>query len=339
MHASRTKLVGVGAVGWLVAACVAGAAHAGGAEDKTAADALFDEGKRLLVAKQYADACPKLEASQRLDPGIGTLLYLGDCYEGAGRNASAWSTFREAASAAKAAGQAQREAIARAKASALEATLHRVTVVVATPDVPGLEVKRGDVVLARELFGTAIPVDPGSYVVTATAPGKRPFSSELAVPRAAGASTVRVPALEAAPVPASPPGPVAAAPAGPVAAASEPPPSGPHPRRVAGAALGLGGLVVLGVGGVLTGLAAAQNGTAKDLCPEVRCRDTEGIDASKRAGTFADAATVTLVAGGVFAAAGAVLFFTAPSGARPASGFVAPSFGGGVTGVTFGRAF
>src|SRR5580704_7129436 len=68
-----------------------------------AAEALFAEGRRLVDAGDFANACPKFADSERLDPSVATLLNLGACYEKAGRTASAWATFREAISAAQAA--------------------------------------------------------------------------------------------------------------------------------------------------------------------------------------------------------------------------------------------
>ena len=66
--------------------------------DKVAARALFDEGRNLSAAGKYNEACVKLEESQRLDPGTGTMFNLADCYEHVGRTATAWSLYLEVAS-------------------------------------------------------------------------------------------------------------------------------------------------------------------------------------------------------------------------------------------------
>src|SRR3954452_11357283 len=87
--------------------------------DKAAAEGLFSDARRLMAAGNFREACPKLEASQRLDPPGGPVLNLADCYEQSGRTASAWMEFREAASAAREIGSADREAEARRRASAL----------------------------------------------------------------------------------------------------------------------------------------------------------------------------------------------------------------------------
>src|SRR5262245_4366437 len=87
---------------------------------RAAAAALFEDGKRLMGENKYAEACPKLEESQRIDPGMGTLYNLSVCFEATGRTASAWVGFREVAQLAAASGQSEREKAARGKASALE---------------------------------------------------------------------------------------------------------------------------------------------------------------------------------------------------------------------------
>src|SRR5262249_13453831 len=109
----------------IAAAClVAVSAIATGAraqsEDQAAARVLFDEGRRLLKAGQYADACPKLEAAKQLHISAGILLNLADCYEKLGRTASAWTQFGEAAAVAKRTNRGEDAQEARRRQAVLE---------------------------------------------------------------------------------------------------------------------------------------------------------------------------------------------------------------------------
>jgi hypothetical protein len=60
---------------------VAGAASADDKSDAVRAGALFEEGRRLMAAEDYAAACPKLAESQGLDPAPDTAFDLGICYQ------------------------------------------------------------------------------------------------------------------------------------------------------------------------------------------------------------------------------------------------------------------
>src|SRR5262245_14503400 len=120
----------------VVALCIAAVgsrAEAQSASDKAAAEALFDQGRTAMQEGDFAKACGLLERSQHIDLGIGTLLYMAECYEKSGRTASAWATFREAADAAEAAKKTDRARTGRERAARLEPTLSRLTIQIA-PD-------------------------------------------------------------------------------------------------------------------------------------------------------------------------------------------------------------
>jgi serine/threonine-protein kinase len=307
--------------------------------DKAAAEALFDEGKKLLDAKSYAEACRAFEASQKLDAGVGTLLFLGDCYERIDRIASAWATFREAAAMAKTAGDSKREQIARGRVDALEPKLFRLTIAVVEP-VAGLTVKRNGVVVPDASWGIGVPVDPGQQKIEVSAPGYLTFTREIEVPKEAGKASVAVPKL--APDPGAAP-PAATATGAPTATAAPtstaPPPTTPPPSRDPGLLTGgfvLGGLGVaaFAVTGALLGVATQKYKEGEASCDGTVCSDPLAVESADEARTLGDAATATLVLGAVLTASGVsfivVHFVTEP---EPSSGVVmglAPHGDGGL---------
>src|SRR5450755_676645 len=172
--------------------------------DSATARGLFSEGRKLMAAKKYAQACPKFEESQRLDPGIGAMYNLADCWDHSGRTASAWAMFLDTVAAARAAGQADRERAAKERAVAIESKVSHLTVYV-TDQAPNLEVKRDGEVLRAASYGVPVPIDPGSHHLEVSAPGKKSYAVDLNV-AAAAAVTAEIPKLEdAEPVPATAP--------------------------------------------------------------------------------------------------------------------------------------
>lgn len=167
-----------------VAACAALSlvnhpANAQSAADKAEAESLFDEAGKLLRGGNAQAACPKLERSLQLDRGIGTLLFLAECYERLGRTASAWATFREAAAEARAVGQTERERIASSRAKKLDASVPKLRIDVPEGTLPvGAEVVRDARPVDPSTFGAAIAVDPGLHVILITAPGHEPARLE-----------------------------------------------------------------------------------------------------------------------------------------------------------------
>lgn len=168
-------------------------------ENVKKADQLFQEGRALVEAGKFDDACPKFEESQRLDPGLGTLLNLAACYEQVGKLASALTAFRSAEEQARAAGptEKKREQTAAERARAIESRVARLTITLSSPDRPGgFSVTRDGVPVPPLDFGRRIPVDPGTIVIEATAPGFEAFRTEVAISRDTTARTIEIPSLE-----------------------------------------------------------------------------------------------------------------------------------------------
>jgi tetratricopeptide (TPR) repeat protein len=162
-----------------------------------AAQALYDEARRLVQAGNFQGACPKFKESYQLDPGGGTLLNLADCYEKQGRLALAWSTFKDALVVAQRDRRDDRVEFANQHIASLESRLAHITVYVAEDArVPGLSVSVDGSPLGEAAWGVAMPADPGKHIVRAEAPGKRPFitSIEVASPKAVRES-VEIPPL------------------------------------------------------------------------------------------------------------------------------------------------
>jgi hypothetical protein len=146
------------------------------AADRTLAQSLFDEGRRLMDAGRFSEACPRFADSQRLDPGGGTLLNLALCYERLGRIGLAYITYGEALSLAIAEHRPEREAFARQRVAAIEGRLPRLRIVVREPAL-GLAIRLDGTPVPGTAWGIPAPVDPGRHTIDATAPGRAPFQA------------------------------------------------------------------------------------------------------------------------------------------------------------------
>lgn len=164
-------------------------------EQEKIAASLFKEAKKLLD-KKPADACVKLDESYKLDPAPGTLINLADCYERVGKIASAWERFNEVADVSRKDGNTARERAARARAEALAPKVPKLTLnVPAASKAAGIEVKRNKIVVDQSQWGKALPVDPGVYVVEASAPKRRAWQGFTIVEEGKQTS-IDVPPLE-----------------------------------------------------------------------------------------------------------------------------------------------
>lgn len=314
------------------------AAAQASAQDQAVAQSLYDEGKKLVAAGKFGDACPKLEESQRLDPTPVTEFYLADCYERAGRTASAWTTFLDLAATEHKNGgpkAAERERVARDRAKALEPKLSQLVVdVPAAVRVAGLVVKRDGAVVREGQWGAQVAVDPGKHTIEASAPGKKPWSATQDVQGAGTTTTVHVEALADAPVetPPPPPGGGGAGGGGGGGGGGETP-SGSSPLKTVGLVVGGVGVAGLVVGGVFGAMALSKNSDANNghcggsLGGPNQC-DQTGVSLRSDAVNFGNISTISLIAGGVLAAGGVTLWLVAPKGTVQAAPAVGTNAGG-----------
>ena len=297
--------------------------------DKAAADALFDEGKKLLAAGDVAHACPKFETSLKLFDQLGTRLNLADCYDKAGRTASAWAEFRVAASLAEKRGD-RRVKLARDRAATLQPRLVKLAVVVPPASrLPGLTVRRDGTAVPAELFDTPVPVDPGTYTIDAAAGGYQGWSTTVDATASGAELKVEVPRLAVVPREPAPEAPrvvdrkpPAPPPAGDVQVAPVKPVEDPlvdsgarRRRHRISYAVGGAGVVAIGVGVVLGFEAKHKWDQAGAHCSGDVC-DTTGASINSDARSLGNTGTIVGGIGLAAAATAVVLYLTAPA-ARP----------------------
>src|SRR5262245_40010580 len=178
------------------AGLVSSSAHAQSPE----AEVLFRDGRSLIKQGNIAAGCEKLTASARLESSVGTLLNVGDCRERLGKLASAWAAFRKAEAMARRAGSDdKRQAEAARRAAQLESRLSNLVIEVPAR-IDGLVVRRDGEVVDAVVWGTPVPVDPGTYTIVAEAPGYAAWKATVPVAVGTRRQLITVPGLERAPV-------------------------------------------------------------------------------------------------------------------------------------------
>jgi len=140
------------------------------------ADAAFKRGRALMKAGKYREACEALEESQRIEPQLSTLFELGGCHEKIGKIASAWKDFREIATRDP---DARRRKKAGELAGRLAPRVPKLLVEI-SHDLPNLAVTLSGRDITEQI-GVDIPVDPGTYALTATASGFKDSAREIKI--------------------------------------------------------------------------------------------------------------------------------------------------------------
>ena len=266
-----------------------------------AAESLFREGRALADKGRFEEACDRFARSQQLDPAVGTLLNLGECYEQVDKLATAWLAYRQATALAVTRKDERRASIARSAAARIEPRLALLSIASPKATPPGMTVTRNGVRVDPAAFDALLPVDPGLQTIEVTADERKTWQTTVEL-REGERSTVQLPDLERTT-------PVAQTPA------PQDDSSGGTQRAVA-IGLEIGGGAVLTTGLVFGALAFARWDSVSEVCPDGKCpseaaRLRKASDADE-ARTFSTISSVATAIGAVGLAAGVVLHLTAP---------------------------
>ena len=271
------------------------------APDAALAQSLFEQATELVRQGRYAEACPKLAESQRLDPAGGTLLNLGICYEKEERYTSAYLTYTELLGVSMRDGHKEREQIARERIAAVQPKQSKVVISVppAIAKLEGLEVRFDGAVVRDVVWGTPTAIDMGEHAVVVSAPGRAEARTTVHVDAPGVSYEVKVPE----PTPLERPRPAPA----------------PQPRvvvdvgrRAVGWSLVGLGVAALGAGFTAGVVAIDQHGQANSLCTPTGC-DPRYLGPERTAADAATVATVSFIGAGVAIAAGVILVLTSRS--------------------------
>lgn len=163
------------------------------------AEVLFREGRDLMAAGKYGEACAAFQKSQQLDPAITTLLNLAGCREKNGELATAWGLFLDAERKTRTATDATTvkfHAVAKQRAAALEPRISKLTISVPQKSTAeGLEIMRGSERVDSVMWNRALPIDGGTYTITARAPGANAWSTQVTIGAERDTKTVDIPDL------------------------------------------------------------------------------------------------------------------------------------------------
>lgn len=298
--------------------------------DAGIASQLFDAGRDLMKSGDFANACPKLEQSAKLEPRVGTFGRLAECEEKIGHLAAARGHWKDAVDLAQAQ-KDDRAAHAADELKRVDAMVPRILISMNAPPA-NVDVKLDAVSIGAASLSVALPVDPGAHTIAISAPDKSPWSTTVQTKADGTTTKVDAPALADAKVAAPAIAPPVVAP--PPAHDDSPPPANPEssrPLRTVGVVTAIvgGAVVVVGAG---LGLVANSKGSSSydEGCQKNgMCPAGAAADDHDSARTFAGFSTAGFIAGGVLVAAGAVLFFVAPKKTQTSAWLVSPHGIGG----------
>jgi hypothetical protein len=316
------------------AVCISLASRPSAAQGTAAAEALFNDARKAMDAKDYDTACKRFRESNRLDPAVGTMLNLATCEDKRGHVATAWELFRGALE--KLPPSDPRHDYAKAQVDRLEPRLPHVTLTLAAGAPADTKVRDGDVIYSGAAFGLPLPVDPGKHDLVIEAEGRETRTLAVEIREAATMTIEIVPGGEKVEPSANA---QASAAQADVRVTSPTVDEGGFGKKQWGFVAGGVGVVGIGVG-ITTGIMAlGKKSTTDEQCSEAlqRCSQ-EGHDAASSGRTLAAVSTVGWIVGALGVGAGVYLILSSGSEKGPATALQTTALPGGA-GLTLKHRF
>lgn len=158
---------------------------------KAAALRRFDEGRALFEQNQFEKALEAFTTSLELLPSPNTRLYVARCHRALKHVGSAYTNFRlasrEASDRLNATGEQRYRATvqaADAEAAEIASRVPHLTIEVRDPLPANASVKLDGNELGRTAWNSALELDPGNHVVSASAHRYAPFQANIAIAEA-----------------------------------------------------------------------------------------------------------------------------------------------------------
>lgn len=282
---------------------------------KTFTSALADEEQGHFEA-----ALEKFRRVQAVRETVAVRYRIGACLEALGRLKEAVPAYEGAIALGSGGDPSNAESItaARAKLADLAKRIPQLSLNVSETAPRGVEVELDHAVIPAAALDAPISVDPGTHVVSATAPGAVPFRTELTLDEGAHLALAIPLVLVPPPAPLAPP--VVLPPP------KEVPPEPSHPSRLVGwVAVGAGAALLVGAGAFVL----VRHGEISDLtraCPSGVCpRSREAELTLLRSHAVSNGTIGAVLAGAGVVAAGVGAYFLLVRGGPALSASVSGS--------------
>jgi len=278
------------------------------ADDLKEAEKLYGAAAKDMAAGNYARACPTFEAAkEKALEHVRTGMTLAQCYTEWGKPGSAYEELKRVREFAVKQNKTDKvKAIDNQLANLkTKAPLLLINVPTEAKNQSGLAILSNGKPIPVAQWDTAVPVNPGTYRIEASASGKEAWQTSVDAKEPGKTITVKI-----------------APPSWGLSGSSNPsePPAEPAPQKPTNSKLRTLGFVGLGIGGagivvgsILGGLAISKNKAGAEFCTTQNACSREGYDLRLDAYDFGNASTVALIVGGVLASSGVLLIALAPS--------------------------